>query len=135
MGIATTTTAENVIALLSATLGAESINWFETIAAGDVVTNKKPAPDIYLHAMEQMNLTAADCLAFEDSENGLLSSLQAGLKTVVTVNAYTQQHEFSGAAIVLNQLGEPGMAFTVLTGDAHDMTYVDLPLIEKICEA
>ena len=134
LGIATTTTAENVTALLSATLGTESIEWFEAIAAGDVVAGKKPAADIYHHAMEQMNLTAADCLAFEDSKNGLLSSLQAGIKTVVTVNDYTRQHGFRGAAIVLDQLGEPGAAFTVLAGDAGDASFVDIPLIEKIFE-
>ena len=135
LGIATTTTPENVTALLSATLGAESINWFEVIAAGDVVANKKPAPDIYLYAMAQMNLTAADCLAFEDSENGFLSSGQSGLKTVVTVNDYTRHQEFTGAAIVLDQLGEPGAAFSVLAGNAGTATYVDLQMIKRIFES
>ena len=135
LAIATTTTPENVTTLLGATLGPESIGWFEVIAAGDVVDHKKPAPDIYHYAMQQMNLTAADCLAFEDSENGLLSSLQSGVKTVVTVNDYTRQHGFSGAAIVLDKMGEPGVAFTVLAGDAGDKTYVDIPLIKKLFDA
>jgi len=135
LSIATTTTPTNVAALLSATLSAESIGWFDVIAAGDVVPNKKPAPDIYRYAMELMDLTAADCLAFEDSENGLLSSLQSGLKTIVTMNDYTRQHEFGGAAIVLDQLGEPGAAFTVLAGNADEATYVDVPLIKRIFEA
>ncbi len=44
LGIASTTTLENVTTLLSATLGDESIEWFEVIAAGDVVPEKSPHP-------------------------------------------------------------------------------------------
>lgn len=132
LGIATTTTPENVTTLLTATLGKDSINWFDFIAAGDVVPAKKPAPDIYLHALKHMGLTAADCMAFEDSENGLLSSTGAEIKTIVTTNGYTRGQNFSGATLVLDQLGEPETAFSVLAGDAGDATYVDVPLIRRL---
>ena len=135
LGIATTTTPENVTALLKATLGEESINWFEFIAAGDVVANKKPSPDIYLYALQAMHLAADECLAFEDSNNGLMASMQAGLQTVVTVNAYTRHEDFSGAALVLDQLGEPGSSFEVLVGDAGGASHVDVRLIERIFDA
>jgi len=134
LGIATTTTPANVTTLLTATLGAESIGWFDVIAAGDVVANKKPAPDIFSYALEKMKLIADDCLAFEDSENGLQSSLGAGLTTIVTVNGYTLGQDFNGAVIVLDQLGEPDTAFTVLAGDASDATYVDVALIKRLFE-
>jgi HAD superfamily hydrolase (TIGR01509 family) len=132
LGIATTTTPENVTTLLAATLGPESIDWFDVVAAGDVVPNKKPAPDIFLYALRKMHLSANECVAFEDSENGLLSSMQADLKTIVTVNGYTRNDKFDGAAIVLDQLGEPGLAFTVISGDAGDATHVDVALIKQL---
>ena len=134
LGIATTTTPENVTTLLSATLGPESIGWFDVIAAGDVVANKKPAPDIFQYALDEMDLDATECMAFEDSENGLLSSLQAGLRTLVTVNAYTRNDQFDGALIVLDQLGEPGAAFSAINGDADGASYVDMPLIKRLFE-
>ena len=134
LGIATTTTPENVTTLLAATLGSESIDWFDVIAAGDVVPFKKPAPDIFLHALREMHLSAAECMAFEDSENGLLSSMQAGLKTIVTVNGYTRTDKFDGAAIVLDQLGEPGSAFNVISGNAGNASLVDAPLIRHLFE-
>ena len=114
LAIATTTTPENVTALLEHTLGSESLGWFEVIAAGDVVPAKKPAPDIYHYAMEKMRLSPEVCLAFEDSENGLRSARAAGLRTVVTVNDYTRDHNFTGAALVVDQLGEPQRPFQVL---------------------
>jgi len=79
-----------------------------------------------------MGLTAADCLAFEDSDNGLQSSLSAGLKTIVTVNAYTRQQSFAGAKIVLDQLGEPDCEFTVLSGDAGESAFVDIALLKRV---
>jgi len=134
LGIATTTTPENVTTLLHATLGAESIDWFDVIAAGDVVPNKKPAPDIYQYALDEMELSAEECIAFEDSENGLLSSMQAGLKTIVTVNGYTLNDNFDGAVIVLDQLGEPESPFTQIKGNAGLASNVDVRLIRRLFE-
>jgi beta-phosphoglucomutase-like phosphatase (HAD superfamily) len=132
LAIVTTTTPANVSALLKNTLGVDGESWFEVIAAGDVVPEKKPAPDIYTYAMQQLGLTAADCLAFEDSENGFLSSTVAGIKTLVTVNSYTRQQDFDGAVIVLDKLGEPDAGFTVIAGDAGEATYVDVPFIKRL---
>ena len=118
LAIATTTTLENVLVLLAHTLGPESADWFTVIAAGDMVPAKKPAPDIFNYALEKTGWSAANCLAFEDSGNGLKSSIQAGLKTVVTVNGYTQNHDFQAACLVIDQLGEPDAPFQVLSGPA-----------------
>jgi HAD superfamily hydrolase (TIGR01509 family) len=132
LAIATTTTPENVTALLEHSLGAGSQNWFEVIAAGDIVPAKKPAPDIYQYALQKMGLQAADCLAFEDSENGLRSSLGAGLKTLVTVNDYTLDHDFTGAAVVLTDLGEPGASNKRLAGFDHHQTFVDMDYLRRV---
>lgn len=135
LGIATTTTPENVTYLLKATLGEESLDWFEVIAAGDIVPAKKPAPDIYTYAMEKMNVTPEECMAFEDSDNGIRSSVSANLKTLVTTNGYTAEHDFSKAALVLDQMGEPDTPFTVLQGDAGDHTFVNSALLEALHQA
>ena len=114
LAIATTTTPANVSALLQHTLGPEAESWFEVIGAGDVVPAKKPAPDIYYYVLERLGLPVTDCLAFEDSENGVRAARAAGLKTVVTVNDYTRTHDFTGA-IVLDHLGEADQPFKVLS--------------------
>ncbi len=135
LAIATTTTPDNVTALLEAALGPESLSWFELIAAGDIVPAKKPAPDIYHYALNEMQLDPAYCLAFEDSQAGLESARQAGLTTVVTVNDYTRSQDFSGAAIVLDHLGEPDMPFQVLQGDAEGATYFQVSLADALLKA
>jgi len=101
LAIATTTTPENVSALLPPDLMA----LFETVGAGDSVPNKKPAPDIYHKVLADLRLAPAACLAFEDSANGLKASRAAGIATVVTRTAYTDDHDFTGALAQLPDLG------------------------------
>ena len=105
LAIATTTTPENVEALLRAAMAPDAMSWFEVIGAGDVVPAKKPAPDIYHWVLERLDLAPEVCLALEDSENGLAASLGAGIPTLVTENAYTRGQNFTGALAVLPDLG------------------------------
>lgn len=117
LAIATTTTPANVTALLQHSLGAGSAAWFDVIAAGDIVPAKKPAPDIYLWALQTLGLSAAECVAFEGSNNGLSASLGAGILTIVTVNDYTQHEDFTGAWLVLSDLGDVDAPCQVLQGN------------------
>ena len=132
LAIATTTTPDNVTALLEHTLGSESLDWFEVIAAGDIVPAKKPASDIYDYALNEMGLRPDECIAFEDSHNGILASLGAGIPTVIAVNGYTHDHDFNGAILVLDNMGEPDHPFTVLQGKANNHTYVDCALLKDL---
>ena len=132
LAVATTTTPANVTALLRHALHPESETWFEVIAAGDVVPAKKPDPGIYRYAMERMGLLPAQCMAFEDSHNGILASRGAGLKTIVAVNGYTAADDFDGAAIVLDHWGEPDRPFTVLNGDADGYRYLSLDMVRDL---
>jgi HAD superfamily hydrolase (TIGR01509 family) len=124
LAIATTTTVENVTALLRHGLAEDAPGWFDVIAAGDVVPRKKPAPDVYLHALDRLGLSASECIAFEDSENGIRASLGAGIATIVTLNDYTRGQDFGGAVSVLDSLGEPGMPARVVSGAAPRLGYV-----------
>lgn len=105
LAIATTTSPENVEALIRATLGAGMTEIFSVVAAGDMVGAKKPAPDVYLLALERLGVAAADCVAFEDSRNGLLAAKAAGIFTVVTPGRFTAQEDFTGADRLVERLG------------------------------
>lgn len=134
IAIATTTTPENVTALLANTLGSESVDWFEVIGAGDIVPHKKPAGDIYTYVMQKMNLEPHECLAFEDSENGVLSVLDAGIRAmVVTTNGYTVDHDFSGATTVVDRLcADDKNRMTLLSGFNPENDCIDLETSVRI---
>ena len=104
LAIATTTSRPNVDALTACCWGKTPEDIFEVIATGEQVNAKKPAPDLFELALEKLGLPAADCLAFEDSRNGVLSATGAGLRTIVTPGMYTVDDDFTGAAEVITSL-------------------------------
>jgi len=111
LAIATTTTPANVTALLEAAYGPEPAPPFSVIVAGDMVPHMKPAPDVYLEALRRLGLGAAECLAVEDSWNGLAAATAAGLRCLITPNPWTAHQDFRGAWRCLDALvdehGEP----------------------------
>jgi HAD superfamily hydrolase (TIGR01509 family) len=118
LAIATTTSRVNVIKLLEKTLHPEAPSWFEIIATADEIPDKKPSPAVYDYVLEQMGLDASQSLAFEDSENGLTAAQQAAIPTIITVNDYTRNGDYSMALLVLSDLGEPEHPFEILGGKA-----------------
>ncbi len=80
---------------------------------GSTAGSKKPAPDVYLATLAALGLPATDCIAIEDSENGLRAACAAGIPTVVTPTAYTRSHPFGAALVQLPHLGDPDQPITV----------------------
>jgi HAD superfamily hydrolase (TIGR01509 family) len=108
LGVCSTSAREAVESVLLHTVGEENARRFSLVLAGDVVKAKKPAPDIYVMAADRLQVGPEQCVVIEDSRNGLLSAVAAGMKCVVTINDYTREEDFSEAAIVLTCLGDPG---------------------------
>ena len=107
LAIATTTNFENVRSLVGVTLGGTIEDHFDVVAAGDMVPAKKPAPDVYLLALEQLGVSPSRAIAFEDSAIGLAAARAAGIATIVTPSLYTADHEFNGALLTLADLATP----------------------------
>ena len=97
LAIATTTTRSNVDALLQAQLGADKAHWFEAMICGDEVAAKKPAPDVYLAALDALGVQADRAVAIEDSANGVLSARRAGLAVIAAPSLYSADDDFSAA--------------------------------------
>ena len=120
LAVASTSAQPSVEAMLHRAVGDEIFSRFSAILGGDIVPNKKPAPDIYLLAAERLSVAPADCVVIEDSNNGLRAALAAGMQCVVTVSSYTREEDFTGAAMVLTCLGDPkGEPGTVLVNSSR----------------
>lgn len=105
LGVCTTSNPKFIDAVLDL-MGPERKAKFEFVHAGDVVSKKKPNPEIYLLALETLGLNAKDCFVVEDSRNGLLASSGAGIPTLVTTSTYTVDEDFTEAARVVPELGD-----------------------------
>lgn len=106
LALATTTTPANVDALLRGPLGSDWRSVFAAVGDGSTAARKKPAPDVYLEVLAALDLPADDCLAIEDSDNGLQAARCAGIPTLVTPSTYTHHQRFDGALLELEQLGD-----------------------------
>ena len=106
LAVASTSAEPSVRSVLDAAMGPELAARF-SVFAGDIVPRKKPAPDIYEFAVTRLGLDRAQVVVIEDSRNGMLAALGAGLKCVVTTSAYTGEENFTGASLVVSTLGEP----------------------------
>jgi HAD superfamily hydrolase (TIGR01509 family) len=126
LAIATTTTPSSLQSLIMANFNYDMMSLFDTIGAGDLVANKKPAPDIYLWVMRQLKLPPEACLVIEDSLLGFTASKAAGLPTLITVSAYATDYDFDGAISVVSNLGEPDAPAQHLEGLPLAGPYVDL---------
>jgi len=120
LAIATTTTPENVTALLRTTLGPDGAALFECIGAGDMVAAKKPAPDVYQLVLDRLQIEPGRCIAFEDTPNGLQSARGAGIATVVTLSLYGGTAGFEDALMVVDGLGDADAPCHVLRGASLD---------------
>jgi dihydroxyacetone kinase phosphoprotein-dependent L subunit len=107
VAVASTSAEPSVIATLQRAVGADQAARVK-VFAGDSVPRKKPAPDIYLRALDWLGLPADRVIVVEDSRNGLVAATQVGLTCVITVNDFTAGEDFSEAALVLSSLGDPG---------------------------
>lgn len=128
LAVASTSAEPSVRAILEQAAGPARAASF-AVLAGDIVERKKPAPDIYLLALERLAVPAATALAIEDSRNGLLAAVAAGLRCVMTVNGYTEQDDASEAVLVVSSLGDPGGEVSRILAnrsDAHPGDHVTL---------
>ncbi|MFZ3150921.1 MAG: HAD-IA family hydrolase [Anaerolineaceae bacterium] len=80
---------------------------FDFVLAGDVVSKKKPDPEIYNLALSKTGLKPEECLVIEDSRNGVLAAEAAGMHVVATTNPYTEKEDLSDADVIVTCLGDP----------------------------
>jgi HAD superfamily hydrolase (TIGR01509 family) len=117
LAVCSTSAEASVRAILVAAVGPERAARFDLVLAGDVVAHKKPAPDIYRLALDRLSVAPSTVLVIEDSRNGLLAAVGAGLRCVMTVNGYTQDDDATEAVLVVSSLGDPSGEVTRVLAD------------------
>jgi len=107
LAICSTSNARAVNLVAAKLLGPERKARFSEILAGDVVSRKKPDPEIYNLASQRLGAEPSECVVVEDSRNGLLAAKAANMCCVVTTNGYTKDEDFEEADLIVCELGDP----------------------------
>ena len=106
LAVCSTSNERAVNLVVERMLGPERKSRFTAILAGDVVSRKKPDPEIYNLALGKLGFQPQECVVIEDSRNGLLAAKSAGMTCVITTNGYTENEDFSEADLVVSELGD-----------------------------
>jgi len=127
LAVCSTSAPESVATILAHVVGVEQAAHFG-IFAGDMVAHKKPAPDVYQLALQRLQARREQTIVIEDSRNGLLAAVGAGLRSVVTLSTYTQHEDVHEATMVLSHLGDPETAMQIIAnrGCAKPSSYMTL---------
>ncbi|MAM87250.1 MAG: hypothetical protein CME36_08080 [unclassified Hahellaceae] len=80
--------------------------YFSAVVSGDDVLASKPAPDCYLLALQRLGVTAAECLAIEDTQHGLEAATKAGVNCVALPTEMSKHHDFDLAVAVFSGMPE-----------------------------
>jgi hypothetical protein len=137
LAVASSGAPESVAAVIRAAMGPALAAEF-VLVAGDSVPQKKPSPLVFTRAAAAMRVHPCNCVAVEDSRNGLMAAIAAGMPCVVTPTQLTFHHDFSEAALVVNELGEPGGPPRVVLGGRAWIgrgSHVDLADCEAVLRA
>lgn len=114
LAVCSTSNERAVNLVVEKLLGSRRKARFAAILAGDVVSKKKPDPEIYNLACRKLGLSPSECVVVEDSRNGLLAAKAACMHCIVTTNGYTKDEDFNEADLVVSELGdEPNVQATL----------------------
>jgi HAD superfamily hydrolase (TIGR01509 family) len=114
LAVCSTSNEKSVRLIVKLLLGKKRASNFQAILAGDIVTRKKPDPEIYNICIEKLNINPQYCMVIEDSRNGLMAAKAANFNCLITTNAYTADEDFTEADILVNELGDdPDIQITI----------------------
>lgn len=134
VAVATTTSRGNFDALVAAAFGSAGASSFSAVVTGEDVSRKKPDPEAYLQVLDRLGLMPSECLAFEDSRNGLLAAKAAGLSVVITPSLYTQDEDLREGDCVVSDLGELGRPLRHVDGWKPAGDVIGLADLETLLE-
>jgi len=77
---------------------------FSHIVSGEMVTNGKPSPDIFLQAAKHFSKNASDCVVIEDSRNGVEAAKSARMSCVGYINQGSGNQDLSKADLIIDSL-------------------------------
>lgn len=132
IAIVTNASTATLQPFLEYALGDRLRDYIDTVVSGERVAHKKPAPDVYRVACQDLGCQPHQCVAIEDSAMGLEAAYAAGVPALVTVNDDTTDRGLAHASLVVDSLGEPDKPVRVINSPGFDLEYIDLQVLRTI---
>jgi HAD superfamily hydrolase (TIGR01509 family) len=136
LAVASTSAEPSVRSIVEHVFPADLASGFE-VFAGDSAKHKKPAPDVYLLALDGMSRSPREVCVVEDSAIGLRASIAASCPTMITVSDFTANEDFQGACLVVDSLGDESHPVRVIATvlSERPLGLISLAVVERVIEA
>lgn len=132
IGIATSSSFNNINKLLTICMDKHWRDNFNEIETSDSTPTKKPDPSVYKNIISKLNVDPRCSIAIEDTPNGLRSASCAGLRTIVTVHEMTKNLDFPEAVLVVDSIGTPQKPFKLIEGASFGFDHVSVSLLSQL---
>ena len=106
LGFVTSTSFDNIEAILSAEASELEKGDFDVIVTSDMVEHSKPEPDAYRHALEELRIDPNEAVAIEDTMLSMMAAQKSGITRIATPGALTSSQDFHGASLLLANLSD-----------------------------
>lgn len=116
VGLITTTERQTINAIIESSHHLLNNSTFDVVVDRTMVGETKPSSEAYQLALEQLGMSADNCIAIEDTPACLASAVSAGIICIATPNAYHLGADFSDAAAVVSCLGDVAQPAKQLAG-------------------
>ena len=104
IGFVTSTTLDNIDAVFKTLNNQIKKNYFDFIGNNKLIKEAKPAPDIYIKALNSLELNSSECIAIEDSVESALSAYRAKIKCIAFPGLFHVDDDFSFCIKKLDKL-------------------------------
>ena len=129
--VCSTSNEKSVANIANSVLQGEEKRIITKIYAGDVVSAKKPAPDIYLLALKEYGLDPKSCLVIEDTRIGMQAAIAAGINCFITRSFYNMDEDFDGAVAVVDCFGDKDTPCNPVFGVPASTQYITLDILRR----
>jgi HAD superfamily hydrolase (TIGR01509 family) len=132
LGVCTASSRLNFEALILNAMGFEALEWFGAIVTGDDVDAAKPDPEGFAAVCARLGVAPSAAVAVESSPHGVAAARAAGLTVIACPLRGSQPEDLAGAALVLSDLGDPGLPFRVLAGDPGRAGHITIDTLRML---
>ncbi len=80
--------------------------FFDALVSGVTVENSKPAPDIFIKAMDELGISSNECVVIEDAFHGVTAANNAGIPVIGFINENSGNQDLSGANVIIDDFKE-----------------------------
>ncbi len=107
-------------------------SYFDVVLGGTDAARSKPAPDIFLEAAKKLSLSPNECVVIEDSHNGVLAGVAAGMTVIGFLNPHSGNQDLRKADVLIDSFSNIDAAFLIREFNRHNGIPITIAVTKRL---